>query len=241
MDVDLRAILDLAVSTGKRVEEIYDSRAYESSVTYKADRSPLTMADLEAHEIIVSGLEEMWPEIPVISEEGKIPPYEERSVWKRFWLVDPLDGTEEFLKRNGEFTVNIALVEESRSVLGVIYIPVRKALYYGQAGEASRQFPGQAPQRIEVRKMADPKNLTAAVGGSHFPDEDRIFLEQNYIAHYLPTRSSIKFCIVAEVHVDIYYHSRGTWNGILLQAKRSWRLRAAKWIDTEGRCDKRGH
>lgn len=86
MDVDLKAISDLAVSVGKRVEEIYDSRAYESSVTYKADHSPLTMADLEAHEIIVSGLEEMWPEIPVISEEGKIPPYEERRSWRRFWL-----------------------------------------------------------------------------------------------------------------------------------------------------------
>lgn len=209
MDVDLKAISDLAVSVGKRVEEIYDSRAYESSVTYKADHSPLTMADLEAHEIIVSGLEEMWPEIPVISEEGKIPPYEERRSWRRFWLVDPLDGTEEFLKRNGEFTVNIALVEEGRSVLGVIYIPVRKALYYGQAGEAFRQFPGQAPQRIEAQKRADPKNLTAAVSRSHFLEGDRIFLEQNHIAHYVPMGSSIKFCMVSEGQVDVYYQSRG--------------------------------
>lgn len=197
MDVDLKAISDLAISAGKRVEEIYDSRAYESSVTYKADRSPLTMADLEAHEIIVSRLEKMWPETPVISEEGKIPLYEERRSWRRFWLVDPLDGTEEFLKRNGEFTVNIALVEERRSILGVIYIPVRKALYYGQAGEAFRRFPGQVPQRIEARKMADLHKLTAAVSRSHFSEGDKIFLEQNHIAHYMPMGSSIKFCIVA--------------------------------------------
>ncbi|MFB3764476.1 MAG: 3'(2'),5'-bisphosphate nucleotidase CysQ [Methanotrichaceae archaeon] len=188
-------------------EEIYDSREYESSVTYKADNSPLTIADLEAHGIIVSGLEKF--EIPVISEEGYIPSFEERKDWKQFWMVDPLDGTEKFLKRNEEFTINIALIEDNHSVFGVIYLPVQKALYYGSSEGAFKQAAGEAPQRIEVRKQADPHNLTAIVSRSHFSEEDRRFLEENHIAHYLHIGSSIKFCIVAEGQVDVYCQSHG--------------------------------
>ncbi len=236
MDADLKTVLDLAISAGKRVEEIYNSRTYESSVTYKVDRSPLTTADLEAHRIIASGLEKMWPEIPIVSEEGTIPPYEERRSWKRFWLVDPLDGTEEFLKRNGEFTVNIALVEEGRSILGVIYLPIGEALYYGRAGEAFRQFPGQAPQRIETRKRSDLHKLTAAVSRSRFSDEDRIFLEQNHIAHYVPKGSSIKFCMVAEGQADIYYQSHGNMEWDTAAGQAIVEAACVKWIDTESRA-----
>ncbi len=209
MDIDLKAVSNLAVVAGKRVREIYESREYESSVTYKADASPLTLADLEAHRIIVSGLKEMWPEIPVISEEGEIPPFEERRSWKRFWLIDPLDGTEEFLKRNGEFTVNIALIEETRPVLGTIYLPVQEVLYFGGSNGAFRRAPAQVPERIEARRQPDPLNLTAAVSRSHFSEEDRIFLEKNHIAHYIPKGSSIKFCMVADGLVDVYYEGRG--------------------------------
>ncbi len=209
MDIDLKAISDLAVVAGKRVREIYDSLEYVSSVTYKADASPLTVADLEAHRIITSGLAEMYPEIPILSEEGRIPQFEERRSWKRFWMVDPLDGTEEFLKRNGEFTVNIALIEGTGPVLGVIYLPIQEVLYFGSSSGSSRQVPGQAPERIEARRRADPQNLTAAVSRSHFSDEDKAFLEKNRIVHYLHMGSSIKFCMVADGRVDIYYQSRG--------------------------------
>lgn len=191
------------------MREIYESHEYESSVTYKADASPLTLADLEAHRIIVSGLKEMWPEIPAISEEGEIPPFEERRSWKRLWMVDPLDGTEEFLKRNSEFTVNIALIEETRPILGVIYLPVQEVLYFGDSNGAFRQTPRHASERIEARRQADSNNLTAAVSRSHFLEEDRIFLEKNHIAHYIPKGSSIKFCMVAEGLVDVYYEGRG--------------------------------
>lgn len=207
MSFDQREIIDLAVIAGKRIEEIYDSREYESSVTYKADNSPLTLADLEAHRIIVSGLSKF--DIPVISEEGYIPSFEERKDWKQFWMVDPLDGTEEFLKRNGEFTVNIALIDGGTSVFGVIYLPVQKVLYYGGKDGVFRQDPGEAPQRIEVRQKSDPQNLTATVSRSHFSDEDRRFLEENHIAHYLQVGSSIKFCMVADGQVDVYYQSHG--------------------------------
>lgn len=209
MDVDLKAISDLAEAAGKRVKEIYDICEYESSVTYKADASPLTLADLEAHRIITSGLAEMYPEIPILSEEGRIPPFVERRSWKRFWMVDPLDGTEEFLKRNGEFTVNIALIEETSPVLGVIYLPIQEVLYFGCSSGSFRHIPGQAPERIEARTQADPQNLTAVVSRSHFSDEDKAFLEKNRIAHYLHMGSSIKFCMVAEGRVDIYYQSKG--------------------------------
>ncbi len=184
VDIDLKTISDLAVAAGKRVREIYDSLEYESSVTYKADASPLTLADLEAHRIITSALAEMYPEIPILSEEGRIPPFEERRLWKRFWMVDPLDGTEEFLKRNGEFTVNIALIEETSPVLGVIYLPIQEVLYFGDSSGFFRQVPGQAPERIEARRWADPQNLTAVVSRSHFSEGDRAFLEKNSIAHY---------------------------------------------------------
>lgn len=209
MDVDTKAISSLAVDAGKRVREIYDSHEYEMSVTYKADASPLTSADLEAHKIITSRLAEMYPETPILSEEGRIPSFEERRSWKRFWMVDPLDGTEEFLKRNGEFTVNIALIEGTSPVLGVIYLPVQEVLYFSSSKGSFRRVPGQAPERIEARRQADPQNLTAVVSRSHFSDEDRDFLKKNHITHYLNIGSSIKFCMVAEGQVDIYYQSRG--------------------------------
>lgn len=209
MDIDLKAISDLAVAAGKRIKEIYDSHEYESSVTYKADASPLTLADLEAHRIITSGLAEMSPKIPILSEEGIIPPFEERRSWKSFWMVDPLDGTEEFLKRNGEFTVNIALIEGTSPVLGMIYLPIQEVLYFNNSRGSFRQVLGQSPEMIEARGRADPQNLTAVVSRSHFSDEDRAFLKKNRIAHYLNMGSSIKFCMVAEGRVDIYYQSRG--------------------------------
>lgn len=207
MSFDPEEIIDLAVIAGKRIEEIYDSREYESSVTCKADNSPLTLADLEAHRIIASGLSKF--DIPAISEEGYIPSFEERKDWNHFWMVDPLDGTKEFLKRNGEFTVNIALIEGCASIFGVIYLPIQKVLYYGGKEGAFRQATGEAPKRIEVRENVDLRNLTAAVSRSHFSDEDRRFLEENHIAHYLPVGSSIKFCMVAEGQVDVYYQSHG--------------------------------
>src|SRR5690606_3733795 len=117
--------------------------------------SPLTLADMRSHEIIVNGLRELTPDIPVLSEEASDIPFSERKQWQRYWLVDPLDGTKEFVSRNGEFTVNIALIEDQRPILGIVYVPVRDTLYTGNiASGASRQIGNAAPTPIQTRRPA---------------------------------------------------------------------------------------
>src|SRR5882724_6184390 len=119
-DINIQQIIDLAREAGNEIMIIY---AQEFSVETKGDNSPLTQADKKSNAIIVNGLRRMYPEIPIISEETKLTSYEERKNWKTYWLVDPLDGTKEFIKKNGEFTVNIALMSNGQPVLGVVYAP----------------------------------------------------------------------------------------------------------------------
>ena len=126
MEKLLEIAIKASLNAGKRIMEIYENEDFE--VDYKGDDSPLTKADLAAHDVIMSFLKETH--IPVLSEEGKHLPYKERKTWNRLWIVDPIDGTKEFIKRNGEFTVNIALVEGQKPILGVIYVPVLKELYF---------------------------------------------------------------------------------------------------------------
>src|SRR5690625_652306 len=127
-------ILALARQAGVKILEFYDEPI---QVHAKSDQSPLTLADLAAHHVIVNGLENISPDIPVISEEGGIPAYEVRKEWSKFWLVDPLDGTKEFINKNGEFTVNIALIEAGKTVFSVVCDPVSEVCYYGAEGEGS--------------------------------------------------------------------------------------------------------
>ncbi|MBT6879908.1 MAG: 3'(2'),5'-bisphosphate nucleotidase CysQ, partial [Gammaproteobacteria bacterium] len=119
-------VIALAESAGKSILEIYEAGF---SITDKEDNTPLTDADLAAHNTITEGLEKLTPNIPVLSEESTSIPFEERQQWSRYWLIDPLDGTREFIKRNGEFTVNIALIENHEPILGVIQVPVNGILY----------------------------------------------------------------------------------------------------------------
>jgi 3'(2'), 5'-bisphosphate nucleotidase len=183
---------------------ILDVYGQDVAVTNKADRSPLTVADLRSHEIIVDGLRALTPQWPVLSEEASEIPFDERRQWTRYWLVDPLDGTKEFLSRNGEFTVNIALIENHEPVLGVVAVPVTDTLYTGVLGEgASRQTAQQAPVTIRVRT---PAATPVRVVGSRSHDTGEL-------ARYLPrlgehtlvkTGSSLKFCLVAEGSADLY-------------------------------------
>ena len=131
MSNDLNLVIDAAVSAGKKILQIYNS---DFDVNYKKDNSPLTLADKEAHSIILSYLEKT--DYPILSEEGKDIPFNIRKTWDKFWLVDPLDGTKEFIKKNGEFTVNIALIKKNKPILGVIYVPVYDTLYYGSDSSA---------------------------------------------------------------------------------------------------------
>jgi 3'(2'), 5'-bisphosphate nucleotidase len=134
----------LAQRAGDAILSVY-SEQFE--VTHKTDHSPLTLADLRAHEIIVQGLQALTPVVPVLSEEASDIPFEQRREWSRYWLVDPLDGTKEFVSRNGEFTVNIALIENHAPVLGVVHVPVTSTTYTGGAGiGAFRKIDAQAAQ-----------------------------------------------------------------------------------------------
>ena len=133
----LEPVAALAVEAGDRILDVYNSD--EFSVQEKDDRSPLTAADLASHNTIVDGLAALTPGIPVLSEESASLPYSERAAWQQYWLVDPLDGTREFIKRNGEFTVNIALIRDHRPVLGVVHVPVSGVTYSGIVGAGARR------------------------------------------------------------------------------------------------------
>ena len=177
MSASLPPILDviaLAFQAGDAILRIYGQ---DFSVDHKDDQSPLTEADLASHRVITEGLRRLTPDIPVMSEESATIPWEERRQWQRFWLVDPLDGTKEFVKRNGEFTVNIALVEAHHPVVGVVHVPVTGVTYFGEPDMgAFRQTGDQRPEPIHV--TATLKGTPRVVGSrSHAGEGLKRFLE----------------------------------------------------------------
>ncbi len=197
----LEDIIRLSVSAGHRIMEVYNT---DFDVEQKSDNSPLTAADMAAHHTIVDGLNELTPDIPVLSEESAKIPFEERSQWQRYWLVDPLDGTREFVKRNGEFTVNIALIDNHESVLGVVYTPVSGELYYAERGAgAYKQLPDSEPTRINSRKKETQCTIVAG-SRSHRGDSLTRFLKNIGEHEVIPMGSSLKSCLVAEGRADIY-------------------------------------
>ncbi len=197
----LGGVTDIAAAAGVKILEVY-SREFD--VAHKDDRSPLTEADLAAHQAIVSGLEALTPGIPVLSEESAEVPFEERASWQQYWLVDPLDGTREFIKRNGEFTVNIALIDNHEPVLGVIVVPVSGVCYFAARGiGAFRQDRGAEPQQLQVRAY-DPEKVVIAGSRSHASERLKMFLERAGKHELISMGSSLKSCLVAEGRADIY-------------------------------------
>ena len=136
-DINEQGLIDIVKAAGAAIMEVYE-RDFE--VQNKADESPLTEADLKAHAVIVEGLQALYPDIPIISEESTPPPYSQRRTWARYWLVDPLDGTKEFVNRNGEFTVNIALIEEGLPVYGIVGVPVQEQIYIGNVAASEAKL-----------------------------------------------------------------------------------------------------
>jgi len=198
---DIRKINQIAREAGHAILDIY-SRDFE--VDEKEDQSPLTQADMASHHHITGELRKLTPEIPVLSEESAFVPWEQRSQWRRYWLVDPLDGTREFVKRNGEFTVNIALVEDHRPVLGVVHAPVPDTTWYGdRQGGAWRQKGDEIPERISVTSPAGSP-LRVAGSRSHAGDSLKHFLEKIGDHEIVSMGSSLKLCLVAEGKADIY-------------------------------------
>lgn len=197
----LEPVARLARVAGEKILDIYNS---EFTIEEKDDKSPLTEADMASHHAIVDGLKELTPDIPVLSEESASLPYAERSSWQRYWLVDPLDGTREFIKRNGEFTVNIALVDEGVAILSVVHVPVTGVSYTACRGMgAFKQSPGKDPWPIKVRKLGT--GPVAVVGSrSHRGDSLNRFLERLGEHEMVSMGSSLKLCLVAEGAADIY-------------------------------------
>lgn len=194
----LEQICQLSREAGAAIMAVYHGEQ-PLDAAVKKDDSPVTAADLAAHGIIKAGLAALTPEIPLLSEEDP-PAWEERRHWTRYWLVDPLDGTKEFLKRNGEFTVNIALIEDGQAVMGVVYAPALDVLYLAERGKAWKEEKGQR-QPIHVMEGQPP---LVVVSRSHGDDELKDYLKQLGVHQTISVGSSLKFCLVAEGKAQLY-------------------------------------
>ena len=201
--VRIEAVIEIAVRAAEAVLRHYRSR--DTWVKQKADGSPLTAADLAAEEIIRAGLEALDGTIPYISEEVDLPGYVERRDWGRYWLVDPLDGTKEFINQTDEFTVNIAMIEAGEPVLGVVAAPALGLLYYARSGEGAwKQVADGEPERLRST-LADPsKPLRIVESRSHPSPALEEFLRPFVVAERVKSGSSLKFCVVADGRADAY-------------------------------------
>lgn len=205
--IDFDKICGIAKDAGSVIMDIYNR---DVEVEFKNDRSPLTEADKKSNELIIQSLELFHPKIPIISEENSEISYSERSLWGEFWLIDPLDGTKEFIKRNGDFTVNIALIRYGFPVFGVVYLPVDEILYCAEkgsgafkedrSGNLSKIFNGVHYDKLELIKVVASR--------SHITDEVKEFVEdlnnEGKEVEMISVGSSLKLCLVAEGSANIY-------------------------------------
>ena len=197
----LLEVTALAREAGRAILEVYAS---SFSVQEKEDRSPLTEADLRSEKLILAGLKRIAPEVPVLSEESAQAPYSTRRNWSRLWVVDPLDGTKEFVQRNGEFTVNIALVDSQRPVLGIVHAPALERTYYACEGVGAFRSDAQAAGRpIRVAKQRHAP-LRVVGSRSHRGSSLDAFLSRVGPHELVEVGSSLKLCLVAEGQADVY-------------------------------------
>ncbi|MDQ3242939.1 MAG: 3'(2'),5'-bisphosphate nucleotidase CysQ, partial [Gemmatimonadota bacterium] len=201
----LHRLEELARAAGEAILDYYEDSSSPVDARSKSDGSPVTRADHAAHVVIVTELAKWDPEVPVISEEGTIPPYAERSGWTRFWLVDPLDGTKEFISRNGEFTVNIALIEDGEPVMGVIHAPAIGTTYVAGKGLGSWRVEAGG-DRFAISSSPGRSNtpLRVVESRSHGSPELETYLATLEVGERVRVGSSLKFCRVAEGRADIY-------------------------------------
>ncbi len=215
---DLReAVITLAREAGGHILRIYDS---DFAVQSKQDRSPLTEADMASHRCIVAGLRSLTPEWPVLSEESAPQDIEARRTWSLYWLVDPLDGTREFVKRNGEFTVNIALIAGAIPVFGVVYAPVLDQLFWGGAGFGAGLRQSGGDEVVLLTRRPAPRSLRIAVSRSHLDPASAALIAKLHTPLQKPLGSSLKFCQLAQGQVDLYprFGPTGEWDTAAGQA-----------------------
>jgi len=200
--IHIEDILVIARQAGDAIMDIYRR---DFNIEYKNDNTPLTEADTKANDIITQGLNALAVKLPILSEEGKEIQYNERKKWEYFWMVDPLDGTKEFIKKNDEFTVNIALIYKDTPVLGVVYAPALDEMYWAKQGEGSYKNNKRLPLKTN---NAPEKSLTVVASKSHLSEETEAFIDglkrdtQELI--FISKGSSLKFCMVAEGSADLY-------------------------------------
>lgn len=211
--------IHIAFKAGQEILKVYNTETV--NVEFKGDESPLTIADKRSHHLIETELVRCYPRIPVISEEGEIVDYAQRSKWHTAWLVDPLDGTKEFIKRNGEFTVNIGLIENGTPVLGIIYCPVQDTMYFASSIIGSYKLINctQNLQKIDTENIlltlsqklpiaTNREVFAIAVSRSHFSSDTEDYIQKMQELHHnielVTSGSSIKMCLVAEGRVDVY-------------------------------------
>ena len=197
----INEVAAIAQNAGDAIMEIYQK---DFDVEFKEDESPVTTADIKSHEVICAGLEKLALGWPLLSEESAATPWEERKQWKRYWLIDPLDGTKEFIKKNGEFTVNIALIEDGVATLGVVYAPALDTTYMAAEGVGSfKEHDGKKSELTLQRKPG--KGLVRVVGSrSHSSPEFEEYIQRFETIEIVSKGSSLKFCLVAEGAADIY-------------------------------------
>jgi len=215
--MDIIDILRIAKEAGTAILEVYNT---DFDVELKGDNSPLTLADMRANKIITKELSELYPDIPILSEEGKVIPYAERKHWELFWLVDPLDGTKEFVNRNDEFTVNIALIHNGRPTMGVVYVPVLDLFYFSKEGIGAHKLEGgnfaKLPTEDEILKKSSRLPIlnlnkfffTIVASRSHMSKETEEYVDQLRELHgkveIISAGSSLKLCMVAEGKANVY-------------------------------------
>lgn len=196
----LPTIIEAARAASIAILEVYNSEDFD--VELKGDESPLTRADTAAHKAIVKHLEKT--DLPILSEEGRAIPFEERKNWEYFWMVDPLDGTKEFIKKNGEFTVNIALIHKNEPILGVVYAPVLDKLYFGGEGHGAYlvENAGHEQALKHIKNETDTVRIVAS--RSHLNEETQQFIDQFEKSEIVSMGSSLKFMLIAESKADMY-------------------------------------
>lgn len=195
----------LARDAGRAILRHYGSSETRQAVAWKENATPLTQADRDAHAVIADGLASIAPDVPMVSEEGDIPEYEERRDWKRFWLVDPLDGTKEFTKGIGEFTVNIALIESGTPTMGVVFAPAIDLLYWARAGAGTwREEDGAKAERVFSGERPASGGRIIVQSRSHPSAELEAYLATIQVEQRIPLGSSLKFCWVADGRADLY-------------------------------------
>ena len=201
----LKSIIETSYLAGDKILEIYNDNNYKSSIEIKKDASPLTIADKASNSVIVDSLKKITNDIPILSEEEKEIDYSTRKKWNRFWLVDPLDGTKEFINRNGEFTVNIALIENNTPIMGIVYSPVKEKLWYGLKNHGSFII-NNKQEPIKISKK-EPSNGTIKIvsSRSHANNEKlKNYLKQFKKYELVNMGSSIKMCLVADGTAHYY-------------------------------------